>query len=99
MMCIYTCYLCCTYSICDISAAGVSHHCRKTYRTEIIEQQFHKWFILVLMNKEKDKRGSKKDKRENNCELHNWPLKPSAKYWIKSLKFSSKKENSNNFAL
>ncbi len=66
-----------------------SHHCRKTYsRTERIEEQFHKWFILVLMNKEKDKRGSKKDKRENNCELYHWPLKPSAKYWTESLKFS-----------
>jgi len=88
MMCIYTCYLC----ICTVSVTYVlqvwSYHCRKTHsRTEIIEEQFHKWFILVLMNKEKDKRGSKKDKRENNCELHNWPLKPSAKYWIKSLKF------------
>lgn len=49
------------------------------------------------MNSEKDKTGSKKDKRENNCELYHWPLKSSAKYWTKSLKFSSKNKNLQQF--
>lgn len=86
------CYLCCIYSLCDLCAVGVvwSCHCRKTYSmTERIEKPFHRWFIFIIMINEKDKTGSKKDKRENNCELYHWPLKSSAKYWTKSLKFSS----------